>query len=253
MERQSTVSKALRVLQAVARHPEGVGVSELAREVDTPASTVHRLLQDLVATDFVQQEQGRRTYGLGLTVYELAQQVSEQRGFSTVARPLLQALTDATGFHTLLATRHDAELVYLERVHAPGVLQVRGLAGQRSALHATAMGKVMLAALADDELSKVLGLMHLESFTAQTITDVDELLAELELVRARGWATNDQEHEEGIVSLAAPVLNGSEVVASLCIATPLVAGHKPDLIAALDTLRESAREVGLRLPRWATP
>ena len=253
MERQSTVSKALHVLRAVARHPEGVGVSELAREVDAPASTVHRLLQDLVATDFVQQDQGRRTYGLGLTVYELAQQVSEQRGFTTVARPLLQALTDATGFHTLLATRHDAELVYLERVHAPGVLQVRGLAGQRSALHATAMGKVMLAALDDDELSKVLELMRLEPFTAHTITERDELLAELAAVRARGWAVSEQEHEEGIVSLAVPVHNGHEVIASLCAATPLVAGHTPDLMGVLDEVRETAREVGLRLPRWSAP
>lgn len=247
------VAKALHLLRAVGSHPEGVGVSELAREVGAPASTVHRLLQDLVATDFVERDADLRTYGLGIMVFQLANQFAENRGFSTVARPLMQQLTATTGFHSLIATRHGTDLVYLEHVHAPGVLQVRGHAGQRSALHATAMGKVMLASLSEPELFALLEVLRLDPFTAATITDVGHLVAELERVRERGWATNDQEHEEGVVACAVPVAHGPQVIAALCVATPLIGGVKPDLIASLDVVRATAREIGLRLPRWSVP
>jgi DNA-binding IclR family transcriptional regulator len=243
------VSKALTLLRAVGRHPEGVGVSVLAREVDVPVSSVHRLLQDLVAAGFVDYDGRQRNYHLGIAVFELSNQFAQASEFAAVARPLMRRLTDVTGFNSLLATRHGADLVYLEHVHAPGVLQVRGEAGHRSALHATAMGKVLLASLDCDEVDALLDQMRFKPFTDKTTTDVECLRRELKAVREQGWATNEQEHEPGVVSLGVPVENGREVVAGLAVATPLVANRRPDLLASLELVRATAHEMGMRLPQ----
>src|SRR5262245_35857661 len=107
------LGKGLQVLIAVGSHPEGISLSRLAEEVGFPVSTTHRLLQAMVPAGFVQVDEERRTYELGLTVFRLSHQVARVRTLSELALPVLRQITEASGEQTLLAVRQGSDLVYL--------------------------------------------------------------------------------------------------------------------------------------------
>lgn len=243
------LGKGLNLLVALGSYPEGVGVSELARQVELPVSTVHRLLATLVKKGFASFDPDRRRYFLGLRVFELGQRVSLVRGLSEVALPVMRRIAKSTGEASLMSVLQGDEMVYMERVEGSRRLQIRGSAGERGPLYCTSIGKSLLAFLPEDEREGILERLDLEKLAPNTITDVSELRKELQLVRERGYAVADEEHEEGIRAVGVPVVNGRErPVAAICIAAPSFRVSRENLEEYLPLLRESAREIGVQLP-----
>lgn len=249
MATEGMLDKGLSILDTLGGHPNGVGVSQVAREVGLPVSTVHRLLATLVKRGFVNFDSGSRRYYLGLRVFELSSRVSLVKGFSEVALPTMRKLASITGESVFLAVREGTELVYIERVEGQSRIQISGTIGARGCLYCTAQGKAILAFMPETEREEILSRIHLERRAPNTITDPERLRKDLVRTRERGWAMADEENEEGIRAVGVPLMNSrGRPVAAMSVAAPVFRVSLQGLEKWAPLLSEAAREIELQLP-----
>jgi DNA-binding IclR family transcriptional regulator len=246
------LGKGLQLLVALGAHPEGAPLSRLSEELGFPLSTTHRLLQAMVPAGFVQVDEERRTYELGLTVFQLSHQVALVRTLSELALPVMRRITERSGEQTLLAVRRGADLVFLEKVEGRHRIRNHAEVGQLGTLHTSSMGKALLAYLPEDERAELVGGMRLDPHGPGTITDRGTFLRELRAVRERGYATNEEENEAGIRSTAVAVLGPrGRPVCAICVTAPVFRCSRAQLDSYVPLMRELVREMELRLPRGA--
>ena len=196
------------MLECLGASEASLTLTEIARRVGLSASTTHRLLRALAHAGYVDQDHSTDQYGLGLGVAVLGQRAIERSGYQ-LARPVLAALSERTGESASLAVRRGAQVVVLDRVAGPAPLRFDHPAGAELAVHASAMGKVLLAFSGTSIADEVRTLDTLDTFTAKTIVDRRALTAELADVSERGHATNTEERYDGVSGIAAPVRSTS--------------------------------------------
>ncbi|MGB9594124.1 MAG: IclR family transcriptional regulator [Anaerolineae bacterium] len=216
-----SVERAIAILQAFSRERPERGVSELARELGVHKSTVYRLLATLERRGLVARNPETERYRLGLELLTLAAQVVEHMDVREIARPHLRDLSERCQETVNLAVLHEGQVMDLEQF-APPVRSVKniGWVGRRMPPHCTAAGKVLLAHLPPDKLERFLQ-SHLDRLTPRTITDPARLREELDRVRAQGYATAEEELEDGLNALAAPIHDHTgAVVAAVSLAGP---------------------------------
>ena len=187
------------MLDALAEGDE-LGTNEIARRTGINASTVSRLLATLASARFVEHVPESGRYRLSLRLIELGNAVLGRLDLRTLARPHLQALVRETGETATLSAPGEHDAITVDFAHSSSVLQSVAQLGRPSVGHATAAGKVMLA-FGDRELP----IEPLTVYTECTITTRAALVAELERVRALGFADAREEREEGLAAIAAPV------------------------------------------------
>ncbi|HEY5033219.1 MAG TPA: IclR family transcriptional regulator [Actinomycetes bacterium] len=219
----SSVRNAARLLKVFrSREPE-IGVSELARRLGLGKSTVHRLLTTLVGEGLIERDTRTGGYRLGLVVFELGEAVRVHLDLHAAAGPVLASLREQTGESSQVGVLDGHEVVYVDRLESSQSLRLFTETGRRVPVHCTSSGKVLLAYLSEVDLGAVLATAPLTRLTDQTITDPGELGAELDRVRARGWAEAVNERELGVASVAAPVRNAAgHVIAAISIGAPTV-------------------------------
>jgi IclR family KDG regulon transcriptional repressor len=217
----SSVRNAARLLCAFTPADRELGVSELARRLGLGKSAVHRLLTTLAQERLVEQNPATGRYRLGIKLHELGAIVSSHLDLHEAVAPHLDDLRNITGETVHVAILDGDEVVYVERRESPQTLRLFSRVGHRNHAHCTSTGKVLLAYLPPDELDRILALRPLERKTRYTITDRGRLRQELERVRRRGFAKNENESELGVVSVAAPIRDASgRVVAAVSTAGP---------------------------------
>lgn len=214
---RSVTSRALSVLGAFDdRHPVLV-LSDLSRRSGLPLSTTHRLVGELVEWEALERR-GDGAYVVGRRLWRLGLLAPVQVELRELALPHLQDLHASTQENAHLAVREDSHALYIERVHGRSSVPVLSRAGIRLPLHATGVGKVLLAHAPADVVDSVLA--KLERVTRFTVTDPERLRRELAEVRRRGYARTAEEMSLGTCSIAVPVLGPQrEVVAALGLVT----------------------------------
>jgi DNA-binding IclR family transcriptional regulator len=220
-EAVKSVKRAIAVLRAFSLEEPELGVMELSRRLGTHKSTVSRLLATLEAGGLVSRNPETGRYRLGVGLLELGGLVVVHADLRQVARPLLSQLAQQTQETVDLAVRDGNEVINIEQAVPYGrrVLNI-GWVGRRTPLHASSTGKILLAFLPEEELYALLQ-EPLVRFTEHTVTDIQELHAQLELVRQRGYATGLEELETGLNAVAAPVHDHSgRVIAAVSMAGP---------------------------------
>lgn len=244
------VVKALRVLSLLGEHPDGMGLSEVARAAGHPVSTTHRLLSSLAGEGFVRVDLASRRYSLGLRLFELGQRVSHARGFAGVALPVMQRLSGETGEPTLMSVLDGHNQVYVHSVRGSRQVQVRGEPGGRGPLHCTSMGKCLIAFAPPAERDRLVAELALAALAPRTITDRAAFAREIDTVRERGYAIADEEHEAGIRAVGVPVCGPDGVaIAALSTAAPAFRASMAELERFVPALRAAARELAAALPR----
>jgi len=192
-----SVKRALELIDALQR-VESAEVGELAELHGVHRSTTLRLLQTLERFGYVTRGQGRGEFRLGLRLFELGLAASEQNELLGAARPIMRALAETTGETIDLTLCEDGEMVMLESVAARPFGRVGIDVGRRVAAPGTTAGKLRLAALSARDAEQVVGRHGLPRLGPRSITDPDRYLAELETVRATGYAINDEETDAGV-------------------------------------------------------
>lgn len=200
-----------------------MGVSELARLLGLGKSTVHLLLSTLTDEGLVEVLPGSRLYRLGLGTFELGAAAVDSMGYGLRLTPPMERLLQESNEAISLAVLHGDSVIFVQRFESSHILRTSIRPGTRMPLHASASGKVFLAAMPESEIDRLFPEEILPPSADKTIRTKRELKAELARVRQQGYATNVDEWVNGIAALATPVRDRTgRVVAALSIAGPTV-------------------------------
>ncbi len=220
--RIQSVERAVAILNAFSAEEPELGVTELADRLDLHKSTVHRFLVNLEAAGLVERNRLTARYRLGLRIFELGGLVLQQMSLWDEALPFLEGLVRDSGETGHLAVLDGGEAVYIEKVEARKALRIPSAIGRGYPAHATSLGKLLLAHLTADARDLVLAERGLARCTPNTITDRDRLNTELDLIRSQGFAVDDEEYEEGLRCIGAPIVGHTgHVVAAIGIGGPV--------------------------------
>lgn len=209
------------LLDALAQQPQAVSLKDLSQRTSLHPSTAHRILNDLVSARFVDRvETG--SYQLGLRLLELGNLVKTRLNVRDAAMGPMRELHRLTGQPINLSIRQGDEIVYIERAlsERSGMQVVRAVGG-RAPLHLTSVGKLFLAAESGRALQNYITRTGLAGHTQNSLTDPAKLERELALIRASGYARDNEELELGVRCIAARIHDDSgELVAGLSISAP---------------------------------
>jgi DNA-binding IclR family transcriptional regulator len=220
--RIQAIERAVSILNAFSSEDPELGVTELAERLGLHKSTVHRFMVNLAAAGLVERNPRSGRYRLGLRIFELGGLVMQQMNLWDEALPFLEGLVRDTAETGHLAVLGGGEAIYIERVEARRALRVPSAIGRGYPAHATNLGKVLLADLPRERVDEIVAERGLGAYTPHTITDPSELDVELERIRERGYAIDNEEYDEGLRCIGAPVRDHSgHVVAALGIGGPV--------------------------------
>lgn len=214
---ESSIGKALALLDCFDGADRSVGVTEMARRVNLPKSTVHRLAGSLVDAGYLQRSDDGR-YQLGIHLFELGHRVTAADDIRRHAAPVLYELSRMTGETSHLAVLDGDDVIYLEKVDGSYSLDVPSKVGSRNPAVTTAVGKAILAWRSRHELQRLAG-RGLPVYTSRSLQSVDALLREVQEIRRTNQALDDEQRSLNLVCMAAPVRDrASRVVAGVSLA-----------------------------------
>lgn len=241
----NSVLKAIRIMRLFSATEPVLTLAEISARLGMPKSTVHNLLTTLLSEGFIEKV-GRESYALGTAIIPLTQNVRVNVDLRDRAAPLLRQLADECRESVYLAVHDGDRALYIYAVESPKRLLARTAVGDRTPLHCTSLGKAILAYLPPDEVATILGRVPLVPYTPATITDVDDLYAELARTRERGYAIDRQEHERSTFCLGAPILDHRARTIGACS----ISGTDPDIVGArINELSARVRQVAEEVSR----
>lgn len=198
---------------------EGAGVSELARELDMPKSTTHNYLSTLEENEYLTKEDG--AYYVGVRFLELGSYVRNRRKIYEIAKPEVRDLAQETGELANLLVEEHGKGTYLQRARGERAVNVEAPEGARVPLYCTGLGKSILAHLPEDRVETIIEREGLEQVTSNTVSGREALFEQLEEIRQRGYALDDEERIQGLRCVAAPILSTDDrVLGALSVAGP---------------------------------
>ncbi len=240
------IERAVAVLDSFNDAAE-LGVSDVAARVTLSVSTTHRIVRALCIAGFLDQDPATDRYSLGPRLAQLGQLVWDRMGLG-LARPLLEQLAASTGESVNLGVRRGADVLVLLWAESPQPLRFDQPPGSHVPIHTSAMGKALLA-FGREPADAVRQLPKLVSYTPRTISSRRLLVEELERIRERGWAMNDEERNVGVRAIGAPVVGADGVArAAISLQGPTVR-LTPDRVDALvSVVLDTAARLGAVLP-----
>ncbi|MDW7672739.1 MAG: IclR family transcriptional regulator [Bacillota bacterium] len=215
-----TVEKALDVFELLIKdgYREGISISELSKELNLGKSTVHRILETMVAKNYIDQSNETKKYQLGWKLFEVGNVIPRQRNLYNIDNRILSKVCDAVQETVNLGVRVTDSVVTIHKTSPKTSLIANIQIGVREPLHATAMGKTLISEMTREEVALILGEQPLERYTSNTFTNLDDLMVELEKIRRLGYGIDDEELFAGLTCVAMPVRDyKNEIVAAVSV------------------------------------
>ncbi len=197
-----SVERAFDLIARIAGGHDAVGLSQLATDTGLPLPTIHRLLQTLVKLGYIRQDAARR-YALGPRFIPLGEAAMRSLGEWSLRH--LRELANLAGESANLAVLEGTEVLYVAQVPGRHAMRMFTEPGRRVLPHCTAVGKAMLSRLPEQRVRTILERGGMPKFTPATITDPDEILAQLATIREQGFAVDEGEQEVGVRCVAVPI------------------------------------------------
>jgi IclR family transcriptional regulator, KDG regulon repressor len=245
--RLSSVTSALLVLKVFSHGEPELGISSIAQRLGLAKSTVHRLAVTLAGEGFLEQNPQNGRYRLGLSLFSLGALVRQRMDVSHQALSLLTALRDQTQETVHLAILDETSIMYLHNMESAQAIGTRSYIGTRKPAFCTSEGRVLLAFNAP-ELTLAVLKEDLVQRTPKTTTDVKKLRQMLEEVRHNGYATDDEESESGMRSVAAPIRDISgNAIAAVGLAGPIQRLTKKELRRLVPQVVSTAAGISARM------
>lgn len=249
-----TVGKALDLLDLVAEQGRPVRFSEILAASGHPKATVYRLMQTLTNQGMLHYDPETQSYAPGLRLVRLAHAAWARSSLAPVARPFLDTLAQQTGETIHLAQLDRGQVLYVDKRNASQPIEMYSQAGKIGPGFCTGVGKAMMAYLDDDARQDAI---HRQSFYAHTptsLTSAEALLAQLEDIRRDGIAFDREEHEPGIICIAAPILSErGRVMGAVSITSSLQRQSLDGLCAFRPLLLQAAHDIARSAEDWQFP
>lgn len=242
-----SVLKAIDIMTVFSVEEPRLTLGQISERLSMPKSTTHNLLATLISRGLVEKVNDD-LYALGTTIISLSQAVRVNAELRDRAAPLLRQLAEIAKESVYLTYFDGNYILYIYAIESSNRLMARTAVGERAHLHCTGNGKSILAALSQNQVDSIVGQVGLPQFSEMTITNIDQLYEELEQSRQRGYAIDNQEHEQGTYCLGAVIRNGQGLPIGACS----ISGTNENIIqdkpnSLVDDLLYVAQEISRRM------
>lgn len=249
-----TVGKALHVLDMVADFGRPVRFNDILAGSPYPKATLYRLLQTLTNQGMLSFDDERQTYAPGMRLVRLAHSAWRQSSLAPVARPFLDALSAQVGETIHLAQLDRGQVLYVDKRNAAEPVDMFSQAGKVGPGYCTGVGKAMMAFLAPEARAQAINYQSFFRHTPATLGDAQALEDELQQIHRDGVAYDREEHELGIICIAAPILSlGGRVIGALSITTTTQKHSLSDLERLKPRLIDTAQQIAGAATSWQFP
>ncbi len=241
--RIKVLEKALAVLELFDEQGTELTLTEIGERLGIHKTTVFRIVTVLDNSNYLEKADGSAKYRLGFKLLHLGSLVESGTELKRCARPVLERLQEECDETVHLVVLNKGEALYLDKIEGRKTVRVVSRVGMTLPAHCSGVGKVLLAFLPDDRVESIVRAKGLKRFTPNTITDREQLHAELCRIRERGYALDDEEIEVGLRCVAAPIKDASgDVIGALSISGPAFRfdGKEAERLTAL-ALQAAAR------------
>ena len=222
-EKQTTImalDRALDVLDALA-HANGMTLSDLSTHLDQSPATMHRVLATLHARDVVEMDPRTQAWHIGSAAFRMGSAFLRRSSIVERSRPIMRELMEATGETSNLGIERNGEVMFISQVETNESIRAYFPPGTLSPMHASGIGKALLSCYSDRRMDRYVQSARLTGFTSKTITQPDRLREEMNRIREKGWAFDDEEKADGMRCIAAPIRDiYDEAVAGISISGP---------------------------------
>ncbi len=241
------VERALIILKHLSRSEDELGIRELSRELGFSPAGVQKIMNALHEQGFVAQNEQTKRYALGPAVLQIGLAMLGQLEVRQVARPYMKALAKETGETAMLGIRDSDEVFYIDKALPDSEIRMDVPLGVSRPYHCTAVGKILLAQLPAGEFERLAAADSFAQVTPNSITNPDQLAAELEDIRQKGYALDREEFKLGARCVAAPIHNhNGQLVAAITVAGP-TGRIEANLDALIEQVLTKGREISARL------
>ena len=244
-----SLDRGLRILDLYSRETDSLSAKEIADRLGIGATTLYPFLHTLVSHGYLEVN-GSKRYRLGLKLLERVGEIERVYDVRAVAREQMTKLSRSIAANARLGVLYGDEVLYLEQEEGGPAANVilREVVGLRVPSYCTALGKVLLAFLPDEDQARVVGSLALMRITEQTISSRQRLLDELRAVRERGYALEVEELQPGSACVGAPIRNsGGRVIASISASIFASRARGEELPRIVDAVMSAAAEISSRL------
>jgi len=240
-----SVRKAFEILKLVSSTSEGMGISEIARDLHMAKSTVHGMTSALEELGAIIRDPSTKRYTLGLTLFELGKKAYSQIDLKDLARPVMEDLMERTETSVFLGVLNGDHVTILDVVESKNDLKITSPIGTTIPLFAGAVGKVFLARMDDQQAVGLIRSKGLSRYTENTITEPEPYLKEINAVREQGYATDDEEYIMGVRAVAAPISGRGHLMSAIW-----AVGFKASLdVDKMKALAENTKEAAASINR----
>ena len=240
------VERALAMLEVVAQESGGLSNAEISRKLNIPKSSASYLLRTLETQGYLTRDEESGKYRVGLKILSLSRGALSGLDVRGVALPIMRHLTQQTGLTCHLAILDGSDAVYIEKVEPEGFIRMDTWVGRRMRVHATSVGKALVAHIPQERLEQILRKSGMEKRTPKTIITLPRLVKELEKVRAQGYAVDDEENNLGARCVGAPVFNDRGTIeAGLGLSGTAQQVSPQTMPRILEALKDAARHISI--------
>lgn len=210
-----SVRRAFEILRLVSSTREGMGISEIARDLKMAKSTVHGMTSALEELGAIIRDPETKRYTLGFTLFELGKKAYSQIDLKDIARPVMEDLMERTETSVFLGVQNWDHVTILDVVESKNDLKITSPIGTTLPLFAGAAGKVFVSRMEDQQASVLIRSKGLTRYTENTITEPEQYLQEIRTVREQGYAADDEEYIMGVRAVAAPIRGGGHLMSAI--------------------------------------
>lgn len=243
--RSATSLRCFDIAEAVARATAPMTLEQIAKQTNTPRSTLHRITKQLVEAKVLMLEPKGKHYSAGERLIALTRNIDANDALHSERRAVLQLLVDQLGETCNFTTLDITDVVYVDRVEAKWPLRLHLEPGSRVPLHCTSSGKLFLSHMPAGQRRRLLYEAPLTRYTPKTITDPDVLAKELTTIRRANLSTDDEGYLRGLISVAVPVFGRNRrVIGTVAVHALKARMDLPQALEHATLLRRAAGDLG---------
>lgn len=247
-ESGNAIERTLSILEIVSHNSNGLSNSDISRRLKIPKSSASYILRVLENRSYLIRERESGKYRLGLKLMSLTRDMLTHLDFRKIARPIMEDFVKKVKLPMHLAVLDNGRAVYVEKVEAESFVKMDIWVGHRLPIHTTAIGKILVSQLDDEEITKILDKHGMERKTSKSITTQKKYLAEMTKVRKFGFAVDNEENSLGVRCVAAPVYDSNgKIIAALGTSSTIMQIDEGQLPKVLDIVKISAFDISSQM------
>ena len=238
-----SIDRALDIIEVLSQENDGLGVTEIASRIGLPKSTAHRIIATMAERGYLSRTD-KGVYKIGLKLIEAVSCYINSLELQTEARPYVAQITAELGLTSHLGVLDGDQVVYIEKMDVFSNVRMYSQLGVRVHAYSCSLGKCLLSNFSANQIRKIMANCSFMRFTKKTLGSVDELLADLDKVRSRGWAIDDEEAEIGHRCIGAPIYDyRGDIIAAISASGPTSILTEDRIESVAQYVRKQALEI----------